>query len=318
MNSLEKIQKRAKQKTLKDFEEAKENFFVKSIPVLNKDKEKELIKKKQELFFKLISGIETNLLIDSKVKAFLSKIQKSNYKVINKIIKEMESSLKDQNNDNSFFKSTLPANCEAVFKKDDSYVFAIEESPQYRTISTRGKKYFRVPIPKCLFLIKLRKQGNFYRFSNASLHFLKGEFSENSILYDSKIPHCLRGGAICLGGERRHLKNFKNPQEAIQSFFEVFWGGVFVYEVNFSFLNSKLITSYQDWSKLDLENMKKLSTTQHGKVQDVAQVMLGNNKSAVTNNLRRILDKNFLDIIKIQDLKNEFDEIFQSLSKTIQ
>ncbi|MEI8269924.1 MAG: hypothetical protein WCG45_01010 [bacterium] len=289
------------------------------IPVLNKNKEKKLIKQKQELFLKIFCGIEPNLLINSKIKKFIEKATLSNYTIINKIINDSRKLIKE----NSSYSILNPKNCKAVFQNGNTFTFAFEEEAKFRTIITNRReshhdsKPFRVPFPKSLFLISLRKEKDDFRYVRGSIHALKSDFNLNSVLYESKVPHALNQGSICLGSAHPKI-NFENPQEAIDAFFKSFFGSIFYYDVSMT-LNAKRINSYEAWSKLSLEEIGKVTRQSQGNVEKLARTIGGNQlEDIVVRSIYANLDKAFTEMLKVKDLRESFEEIFKSISKTVQ
>ncbi|RTK97742.1 MAG: hypothetical protein EKK64_00575 [Neisseriaceae bacterium] len=296
----------------------------KDIPILNKNKEKQLIKQKQELFLKIFCGIEPNLLINSKIKKFIEKINLSNYAFINKIVDDSRKIIKE--NSNCSFLN--PKNCKAVYQSGNVFTFAFEEEAKFRTIITNRVESrnnsvpgidlpLRVPFPKSLFLISLRKNKDGFTYARGSVHALKSNFNLNSVLYDAKIPHALHQGSICLG--TAHLnRNFQNPQEAIDAFFKSFFGSVFHYDVSMT-VNEKRINSYEAWSKLSLEEIGKVKRQSQGNVEKLASSIGGRQlEDAVARLIYSNLNKAFTEMLEVEDLRKSFEEIFKSISKTVQ
>jgi ribosomal protein S17E len=296
-----------------------EKALIKKIPALNKTEEKKLTKQKQELFLKIFNGLEPNLLVNSKIKKFIEKFQTSNLKLVSNLIEDSQKTIR---NNVSNFSFVIPKNCKAIYKRSNNGIaFAFEEESKFRTIikSVNGvRKHVRVPFPKSLFVITLKKEGKYYKFVDAEMHVLKEPFTSNSKLYTPYIPHCLEGGKICVGREKEHLGNFNTPQEATDAFFKVFFAGVFYYNVYF-IIENKVIDSYEDWSKLSLEDMKKVTRTVEKNAEQLNQNVYDYQlEHQIANTIKKNMNKAFSEMLTVPDLKKSFEEIFKSISKTVQ
>jgi hypothetical protein len=269
--------------------------------------------------------------IDQKIRKFVYRQMDKNDSLQRKILLETEFKIQENLKTLSF---ALPKNCKYINQNGSFITFAIEEEATFRTLFT-GKEFhnyksgkveaknlvsYRVPFPRSLFLITLRKDRENYTYYKSSMFALDAPFDVNdSKLYDSKIPHCLNRGSICLGSARLDLKKFSNIQKAIDAFFETFFGGVFVYNVNFK-INDQRIRSYQKWSELSLEDMRQVTRKSYGKTQPILQHEYRFQDYNLTNEVKKIissnLNKHFIEITEISKYKKVFEEIMKEIKNS--
>ena len=84
-------------------------------------------------------------------------------------------------------------------------------------------------------------------------------------------------------------------------------------------LNGKRIKSYEAWSKLSLEEIGKVTRQSQGNVEKLARTIGGNQlEDIVVRSIYANLDKAFTEMLKVKDLRESFEEIFKSISKTVQ
>ena len=79
------------------------------------------------------------------------------------------------------------------------------------------------------------------------------------------------------------------------------------------------INTYEAWSKLSLEEIEKIPRQSHGNVGKLVSTIGSNQlEDAVVNSIYANLNRSFTEMLKVKDLRESFEEIFKSISKTVQ
>jgi hypothetical protein len=220
---------------------------------------------------------------------------------------------------NQVISDILPQNCRFYQMGAASGAFIIEYQPMRRTIFIGHEDYSNknatknVPFPYFYFYIAFRKEASNGKYTIVGRG-VGARTSPLSSIEDElgRLPLCHTQGNthVCLPMTKNY---FDTPQEMAEEFIESFWRSRFVYHFETFNVGKQKIKSWDDWEKLDVMDMMKVSLHRASQVKTLLasasgyenagndtgklQSMVGRSESAIQNAIKDAV--NALDLEKI-------------------